>query len=1071
MQIISIVLCVVFSVMTAKGHFQHLHNIPLRWLLVGTFVVQTAAAIGLTGWLALRNGEQAVHEVAQQWQQDTVKRIELQLTDYLQTLNLINQINAQSLKVRELDLKNPDQLLQRFWHQRNLFSTESVSAIYVGSATGDFIGLGNQGNALQRENDNNSAWQASQVNRETQQRFYSYALDATGNRSTLLERGKPYDPRRRPWYQSAVQARKPTWSPIYADFKEARLKITFSQPVYDAQQTLVGVVGSDFVLSHLGDFLQSLNKKLNTHQNQDQRIYIIDRQGNLVASSTPHPPFIQQGDQLQRIAVTQFQDVITQQSAQTLIQSIGSLQTLQNSHTLTAQLNQQRYFLQVTPFFQKDGLDWLIVVAVPEAHFLQTIQANTQTTILLCGLILLGSIAFGLITSSLMVRAMQRFIQASQAIADGDLAQQLPGSSVQEVNALSQTFNRMSHQLKQAFADLEARVVERTAALQQSEEKFAKVFFHHPNPVAITRAIDATFVDINDSALRIMGFERHEVIGKTIADLNIGPTLADRNATVQTVRDSGGALRDRESRMITRSGEEKTILYSADLMQVGEERYLISSFTDISDRKRAEEALQIAKAEAEAANQAKSQFLSTMSHELRTPLNAILGFSQLLARDASLSVQQQESLEIINRSGEHLLTLINDVLDMAKIEAGRQELHVTSFDLQELMRELEHLFRLKSASKGIQLHFEVAETVPRYIKTDATKLRQVLQNLLSNALKFTQSGDIWLNVTLLEQTPYAQQLAFTVKDTGCGIAAHELSSIFAAFVQTQSGRDAQTGTGLGLPISQKFVELMGGTIEVQSKLGVGTQFDFFINFEHPVAEELRNLSSDSPKQFITGIAPQQPPYRILIVDDRWESRRLLSTLLSPLGFAVREAVNGKEAIQIYEQWLPHLIWMDMKMPIMDGYAATQFIKTKQQVQKPIIIALTASALDEEQDVILAAGCDDFVRKPFREDVIFQKLQHHLGVEYVYGEVTHSGADPQSSSQELTRDDLMSMPLNWIQSLHEAAGKVDNSSILQLLQQLPPGQQKLAERIMSIVQNFRCDKLFHLTEQILHDNRV
>lgn len=1060
--------------MTFKGRFQSLQNIPLRWLLVGTFVVQTAAAIGLTSWLALRNGEQAVNEVAKHWQRETVLRIEHQLTDYLQTPNLINQINAQSLKDRELDIQNPNPLIRRFWHQRMLFSSDSVSAIYVGSATGNFVGLGFQKNSLQGEDKNQSAWQASQVNQETQRRFYSYALDASGNLGTLLQQGKPYDPRLRPWYQAAVQARKPTWSPIYADFKEARLKITFSQPVYDAQQNLIGVVGSDFVLSHLGDFLKSLNTQLNTAQNQDQRIYIIDRQGKIVATSTSHPPFVQQGNQLQQIAATQFQDAVTQQSAQKIIQAVGSLKALQNSHTVNAQLNHQRYFLQITPFFQKDGLDWLIVVAVPEAHFLRTTQANTQTTILLCCLILLGSILFGLITSSLMVQAMRRFIQASQAIANGNLAQQLPGSSIQEVNALSQTFNRMSQQLKQSFAELEARVAERTAALRQSEEKFAKVFFHHPNPVAITRAGDATFVDINDSALRIMGFERHEVIGKTIADLNIGPTLEDRNATVQMVRESRGALRDRESRMITRAGEAKTILYSADLMQVGEEWYLISSFTDISDRKRAEEALQVAKAEAEAANQAKSQFLSTMSHELRTPLNAILGFSQLLARDPALSTQQQESLEIINRSGEHLLMLINDVLDMAKIEAGRQELHVTCFDLRELIRGLEDLFRLKSATKGIQLQFEVAATVPRYIKTDEAKLRQVLQNLLGNALKFTQTGCIWLRVALIDKAdnPLCNFLSFTIQDTGCGIAAHEMSSIFETFIQTQSCRNAQTGTGLGLPISQKFVELMGGEITVQSELGVGTEFNFSIAFDYPAEQDPLDLNPTTPKRAIIGLAPHQSPYRILVVDDRWESRRLLSALLSPLGFEVREAINGKEAIQIAEQWHPHLIWMDMKMPIMDGYAATQFIKTKEQQQKPIIIALTASALDEDQDVILAAGCDDFVRKPFQEDIIFQKLHHHLGVEYVYEEKTSTAIYPQASSlQELTRDELTLLPLDWIQALHHAAGKVDNPSILQLVQQLPTHQHELAEKIIYIVQNFRCDKLFHLTEQMLHDNRT
>jgi PAS domain S-box-containing protein len=1064
--------------MRFKGSFQNLANIPLRWLLVGTFVVPTAAAIGLTSWLSLRNGEQAVNEVAQYWQRETVKRIQSQLSTYLETPHLINQINAHSLMIGELDIQRPNSLIQRFWHQRNLFSPTYVSAIYFGSVTGDFIGLGYQRNSFQDEKGNRSAWQISQVNQETLQRFYSYALEETGQRGSLVQRGKFYDPRQRPWYQAAIKAQHPTWSPIYADFKEVRMKITFSQPVYNANKNLMGVVGTDFVLSHLGDFLKSLTTNLDVPQEgrqqtstpPSQRIFILDRQGNIVATSTPFPSFQITGNTLQQLTATEFPDVLTQQSAQTLIQSVGSLKTLANSYSLTARLNEQQYFLHITPFLQQQGLDWLIVVAVPKDYFLQKIQSNTKYTILLCSLILLGSILLGLITSALMVRAMQRFIRASQSIANGDLAQQLPSSPVQEVNALSQTFNDMSQQLKQAFDELEARVAERTAALQQSEEKFAKVFFHHPNPVAITRLGDASFVDINDSALKIMGFERHEVIGKTIVDLNIGPTLADRNATVQTVQ-AAGAIRDRESQMITRDGERKTILYSADVMQVGEDRYLISSFTDISDRKRAEEALQIAKAEAETANQAKSQFLSTMSHELRTPLNAILGFSQLLTRDPSLSPQQQESLEIINGSGEHLLTLINDVLDMAKIEAGRQELHVTCFNLHNLIQELEHLFQLKSASKGIQLKFTLSPTVPSHIKTDEAKLRQVLQNLLSNALKFTRSGFIWLqtNVAELHDTPSPQKLLFTVKDTGCGIAIHELPSIFAPFVQTQSGLNAQTGTGLGLPISQTFVELMGGEITVKSELGVGTEFNFSIQFEYPDTQESLDLDAHIPMRTITGLAPHPIPYRILIVDDRWEGRRLLAALLSPLGFEVKEAANGKEAVQLYTEWHPHLIWMDMKMPVMDGYTATQLIKTEAQTQQPIIIALTASALDEEQNVILAAGCDDFVRKPFREDIIFQKLHHHLGVEYVYKTATADTDEKRSPPRQgLTLNDLSAMPLDWIQSLHQAAGKVDNPTILNLVQQLPTHQNILAEKIIYIVQNFRCDKLFHLTEQLLNE---
>jgi PAS domain S-box-containing protein len=1039
-------------------------NVPLRRLLVGTFVLPTAAAIGLTSWLSLRNGEQAVNEVAQYWQQETVKRIQLQLKDYLDTPNLINQINARSLRIGELSLQNPESLTQRFWHQKNLFNTASVSAIYVGSIKGDFIGLGFQSSSLQEKTN----WQASRVDSTTQRRFHSYALDAEGKPGALLQRGKPYDPRTRPWYQTAIQARKPGWSPIYADFTEKRFKITFSQPVYDAQQSLLGVVGTDFVLSHLGGFLRSLNTDNKGQISQDGRIYIMDREGKLIAISTQNSPFVQKNNQLQRIEASRFQDEITQQSAQTLIQSIGSLKTLRKTHFETGEFKKQRYFLQITPFSHSGGLDWLIVVAVPEAQFLQSIQTNTQITIWLCFLILLGSVLFGLVTSFLMVQAMRRIIQASQAIADGNLEQQLPGSSVQEVNALSQTFNRMTQQLKQSFEDLETRVQERTAALQQSEEKFAKVFYHHPNPIAITRATDATFVDVNDSALKATGFARFEVIGRTIADLKMGLTLDDRNTAIEIIQKIG-AISDYESKITTKAGKSKTVLYSADLMQLGEEYFLISSFNDISDRKQTEEALKVAKKEAEAANLAKSQFLSTMSHELRTPLNAILGFSQLLSRDPALSGHQKESLDIINRSGEHLLVLINDVLDMAKIEAGRHELHITSIDLYNFLDSLENLFRLKSLSKKIQLQFKLSPTLPRHIKADETKLRQILQNLLGNALKFTQKGQITLQINdNLSQS----RLTFVVKDTGFGIADHELPTIFESFVQTQTGRNSQTGTGLGLSICRKFVELMGGEITVQSKVGVGTQFSFFIQIEMPSEAEINQLNLPQFPQRVVGIAAHQTPKRILIADDRWEGRRLLTNLLSSIGFEVREATNGEEAICIYNDWHPHLIWMDMKMPVMDGYTATQYIKQREAEPKTIIIALTASALEEERDVFLAAGCDDFVRKPFQEAIIFQKIQEYLDVEYVYESIPSSlFIHPPHLDQELILDDLRQMPLDWVQKLHHAAGRVSNQDILQLIQNLPGEQSALAHKIRDLVQQFRCDKLFDLTEILLNEHRT
>ncbi|HEY9650144.1 MAG TPA: response regulator, partial [Coleofasciculaceae cyanobacterium] len=352
-------------------------------------------------------------------------------------------------------------------------------------------------------------------------------------------------------------------------------------------------------------------------------------------------------------------------------------------------------------------------------------------------------------------------------------------------------------------------------------------------------------------------------------------------------------------------------------------------------------ALQKAKLEAEMANRAKSQFLSKMSHELRTPLNAILGFSQMMGRSPSLSPDQSEYIEIINRSGEHLLDLINDILSMAKIEAGQIALAENRFDLYRMLISLEEMFQFKANAKGLNLKFERASDIPQYIQTDEGKLRQVLINLISNAIKFTTHGNVTLRVMGREQQADTSEdrentstnsaalstskyrLFFQVEDTGPGIAANELSTIFDPFVQSQTGRQSLQGTGLGLTISQQFVRLMGGEIAVSSQLGQGTSFTFDILVRVADAAEERRITAT---QQVIGLAPNQPTYRILVVEDVRVNRRLLVKLLSLVGFEVREASNGQEGIAIWQDWKPHLIWMDMQMPVMDGYEATQYIK-------------------------------------------------------------------------------------------------------------------------------------------------
>lgn len=498
------------------------------------------------------------------------------------------------------------------------------------------------------------------------------------------------------------------------------------------------------------------------------------------------------------------------------------------------------------------------------------------------------------------------------------------------------------------------------------------------------------------------------------------------------------------------------------------------------ERQTFENDLQRAREEADAANQAKSEFLANISHELRTPLNAILGFTQLILQEGALDRATHEHLKIVNRSGEHLLTLINDVLEMSKIEAGKVVLNPQPFDLHKLLQTLDDMFSLKARAKEVALRTYCAPNVPRYIEADESKLRQILINLLSNAVKFTQQGHILLRVeradpeeldsaspeevTGASQSPFTV-LKFQVEDTGPGIALQEMQALFEPFVQATAGQKSQEGTGLGLPISQRFVQLMGGTIQVQTALAQGSTFSFEIKVLPTTSLGIDPATLVYPD--VKRLTPDQPDYRLLVAEDHGPNRLLLVKMLTSAGFLVEVAEDGLTAVAQARAWKPHLILMDIRMPRLDGYAATQRIKAAHLQPDPVIIALTASTFDNERARVIAVGCDDFLRKPFQANQIFQKIAQHLPVQYLYRTnpfpppVLASGESSQGVIAHQLALALRVMPSAWIQSLQKAALRGSDEQILQLVQGIPPEQGILAQRLTTLARTFRFDAILEL----------
>ncbi|MGF2034571.1 MAG: ATP-binding protein [Nostoc sp. CmiVER01] len=1184
-------------------------NMPLRYVLIVPFILQICGAVGLVGYLSYQNGQKAVTELANQLENEICDRIEQHLDSYLTTPKQINQINLDAIELGLLNLSDFQTIGNYFWKQMHVFNVGYNS---FANAKGEFIGV---------ERLNNGKLLINEVSeKHGLGKLYVYPTDNQGNRRHLQE-VKNYDPRLEAWYTDPVKLGKRVWSQIYQwEDKPEIISISSSYPVYDKNRKFVGVISVDLLLSQIGNFLANLKI------NDSGKTFILERSGLIVASSTSEPPYTIMNGKGKRLSALNSQNYLIRLTTQFLIKRFGSLKFVGEKQQLSFTADGMRYFVQVKSWRDQLGLDWLIVAVIPEGEFMEQINANTHITILLCIVAFLVATRIGILTSRWVIKPILELNTSAKKIAKGEWEEIPEIQRFDELGELAKSFETMAKQLQVSFNSLEAKNAQMQVlneALSHSQSRLTQFLEAMPIGVFIIDAEGEPYYTntigqqiLGQGAIAQVSSEQlSEVYQAYLAGTDqLYPS--DRLPILRALLGESARIDDMEIRHSDKSIPIE-VLGKPIYDESGNLAFAIATFFDITQRKQAEnllaeynrtleaqvkkrteefqqaiEQLQITQQEliqsqkiaaqeqqaaireaarSTAANRAKSEFLANMSHELRTPLNAILGFSQVMSRDYSLSGEHQENLAIINRSGEHLLNLINDILEMSKIEAGRITLNSNSFDLIHVLKKLEKMQHASAASKNLELVFEYAQNIPKYIETDENKLCQVLLNLLGNAIKFTNTGRVTLRVRLEagwesgeqgemreQYPPHPPHLFFEVQDTGCGITPQEIDLLFEAFEQTEIGRKSQQGTGLGLAISRKYVQLMGGDITVNSIPGVGSRFAFNIQIALACPRE---IPTNQIRYQILALAPAEKAYRILVVDDSKESRLLLVKILTSVGFEVREATDGSEAIANWESWQPHVIFMDMRMPVMDGYEATRIIKAKQTKQigygvanalrrfpnseqmlssgsqylagefpdsgeskilkvsllksqlgvasptleatsvmendandastkrsptalappsnlseakqsysntHTIVIALTASAFEEERQKILSIGCDDFIRKPFIQEVLLEKLSQHLGVKYTNQvETTNTTVADQPTQIFISVTELLSrlsqMSPEWLQQIYYAAASCSDELILELLKQIPSDNSQVFKVLRDLANNYQFEKIMELTK--------
>ncbi|OUD13086.1 ATP-binding protein [Thioflexithrix psekupsensis] len=726
--------------------------------------------------------------------------------------------------------------------------------------------------------------------------------------------------------------------------------------------------------------------------------------------------------------------------------------------------------------------EWLIVFSIDQKTLFAERTFYLEMVLMSGGLVLIFVLGFSYFLTSGIARKIQIILSYLKEIEHGNLQLSPLPSSSDEIGLIQSGINNMLDKVSSANQLLLDEITHRQhieQELRESEAYWHLLFQESLGGLVLNRFSDGAFVDANPAYLRLIGYTKEELLTRRLSFLDITPPAYFQAELAQIKKlQETGRYGPYEKVYLHKLGYSVPVRLSGLILERMGERFIWSNVEDITEQKRSEIALreardnaEQAKFAAETANRAKSTFLANMSHELRTPLNGILGYTQILRRDASLNEKQREGIAIIERSGEYLLTLINDILDLFKVEAGRIELYQTTFNFLHFIEEITELFKMRASQKNIAFIYEPLTALPTGLYADEKRLRQIIINLLSNAVKFTEYGGVSLKIGLVESLPFCDGetvlIRFQIEDTGIGIDDEEIQKIFLPFQQIGEISHKSEGTGLGLSITKNLVELMNGELHVKSALNKGSCFWFILPLK--TASYLVKPKENENTPVIRGYAGERR--RILIVDDKLENRSVLVNLLQPLGFDLAEADNGITGLEQAMRFVPDLILTDLVMPAMDGFELTRHIRQSPKLQHIAIIAISASVFDYHQNESQAAGCNAFIGKPVHFEELLDLIQAQLNVPWIYdtGIMESNKSSEMSAPHSLADLPLLGPNPQQAQQLYDLVLMGDIAGIIhagEFLVKQQPELRLFSEKLQELAKQFAEEQLTELLQNYL-----